>query len=122
MLKLKFQNWLESGTQTYQSGAVGSIPTPQAKSTVNPMNQTVIGDISQPSVVRQEIDPDISSSATDLHDIHKRLQGIFQKVRVKLPVNTHPQIKQSFERELVAGVDGVGRAYTILLPTAQGIQ
>lgn len=68
---------------------------------------------------KRSVDPDISQSAAGLKQIHTQLGQIFGKVRVKsnlLP----PQMKQAFNRELLAGIDGVGRAHAIILPTAQG--
>jgi len=34
----------------------------------------------------------------------------------------YPKMKAAFDRELLAGIDGVGRAHAIILPTAQGAE
>lgn len=68
------------------------------------------------------IDPDILQSAHSLQGIHGQLRDIFAKAREKAAAFRYPKMKTAFDRELMAGIDGVGRAHAIILPTAQGAE
>jgi hypothetical protein len=68
------------------------------------------------------IDPDIAQSAQSLKGIHGQLRDIFAKAREKASAFRYPKMKAAFDRELLAGIDGVGRAHAIILPTAQGAE
>lgn len=83
---------------------------------------TVPGNKSNNSGINGEIDRDISSAASNLKQIHGQLRDIFASVRSKSNAWRYPQMRTSFEKELISGVDGVGRAHAILLPVAKGVQ
>jgi hypothetical protein len=74
--------------------------------------------VSEPSPV----DPDIAKSAQSLQGIHGQLRDIFSMAREKAQAFRYPKMKAAFDRELMAGIDGVGRAHAIILPTARGIE
>lgn len=64
---------------------------------------------------------DLGAHCTSMKDIHDKLKNIFAGVRSKMDAFRSVEMRQSFERELLRGVDSVGRAYAILLPSARGI-
>lgn len=74
----------------------------------------------RPGMGNSFIDPDIDICTKSLRAIHSQLSNIFAKAREKAHVFRHPRMKAAFDKELMAGIDGVGRAHTIILPTARG--
>jgi len=65
-------------------------------------------------------DPEIIKATQNLKGIHQQLTGIFAKAREKAASFRYPQMKAAFDRELIAGIDGVGRAHAIILPNSEG--
>jgi len=122
-----FTTWLESGVALQQRG-LGTdktqlyVPQSGGGSTDNQASDTTVD--YRPGVSgigRHPIDPDIAQSAESLKSIHDQLRGIFVKAREKAQAFRYPKMKAAFDRELIAGIDGVGRAHAIILPTAQGV-
>jgi len=68
------------------------------------------------------IDPDVVRSADTLKSIHGQLRDIFGAIRSRTAAFRSPQMRGAFERELMTGYDGVGRAHAILLPSARGAE
>ena len=78
-----------------------------------------LGPVGRPN---SPIDPDIASSAQSLQGIHSQLRNIFVKAREKAHAFRYPQVKSAFDRQLMTGIDSIGRAHAIILPTARGIE
>lgn len=128
-----FTTWLELQTAQAQDPDKTHIYVPSAQSQVSTGNgasdQTVDYNPGMNSTApdgrsgmgRHPIDPDIAQSAQSLQGIHKQLRDIFVKAREKAQAFRYPKMKAAFDRELISGIDGVGRAHAIILPTAQGI-
>ena len=115
-----FGRWLEDRDNSWL-GSVATEPYVPLMdlSTRNARSDSTLGMNVKRGWFRRSVDPAISQSALDLKQAHTLLAKIFGRVRVKSNL-LHPQMKRAFDRELLAGIDGVGRAHAIILPTAQG--
>lgn len=127
----RFSVWLEDNAQGQNTGVSTGfgnangmnttqsyIPPQGMRSTVDIQGDKTISGNNSP---QKSIDPEISTAANNLQNIHGQLRNIFAQIRKKSDSWRDTHMKGAFERELVAGVDGVGRAHAILLPTAMGI-
>lgn len=119
---LSFANWME-----FQLNQ----PTADPHQTIIGNSQISTGNINQsstglsPQTIRSNIPPihsDIIQSAEGLKSIHNQLRNIFAKARERASSFRHPRIKLAFDRELLSGIDGVGRAHAIIQPTATGAE
>ena len=70
--------------------------------------------------VERQGHPEVIAAQQGLRAAHTQLRDIFAKVRTKMDTFRSPKTKDSFERNLIAGIDGIGRAHAIILPTAKG--
>ena len=59
-------------------------------------------------------DPAIIGHIATLKDIHNNLRNIFTDIRNRVTVFRNHKTRAAFEREMIAGIDGVGRSKAIL--------
>jgi len=114
MSKISFKTWLETEFSTSQKTYI-----PNGTANNGNAETDVAGNNANNFV---PIDPDIAQAAQGLEAIYGQLQQIFMKVREREKSFKYPQMKASFDKQLISGIDGVGRAHAIILPTAQGIK
>lgn len=125
-----FALWLEELGATGQydpSATVDYTPGQAMQSTGNDKKASTAPDPDQTIDYRgpgrsSPIDPEVVKHADSLQAIHGQLRDIFAGIRAKAQAFYYPKMRASFERELTAGVDGVGRAHAILLPSARGAE
>lgn len=125
-----FALWVEdqAATGAYNPQATGEyIPNQALQSTGNEKQASTAPDPEKTIDYRgpgrsSPIDPEVAQTADSLHTIHGQLRDIFAAIRAKAQAFHYPKMRGAFERELTAGVDGVGRAHAILLPSARGAE
>lgn len=123
-----FKNWLDeqAAPYVYDGGETHLDPqvTPNPQRMQMPTTNTGGQDKTQqdPSLSGSSTpDPEMVQAATSLKDMQKQLSAIFQKASQKVGLFRHPQMKSSFQKNLRAGWDDIGRTHAILEPIAQGI-
>lgn len=109
-------------TQEFPQGFSGTGTTKGNSGNTIDNGQTIDYRPNTSNQLSQQGDPDIVQSANGLKMIHNQLRSIFAKAREKANAFRYPKMKAAFDRELMTGIDSVGRAHAIILPTAMGDQ
>ena len=115
MEKSRFKNWLE-GIETQTQGLVNTnMKSPTLKS--GEWDQTTLH---QRALGKSNVDVEILRCSKHLEGIRDQLKSIFSRARERSVLLGSAKVP--FEREMIKGIDGVGRAHMIILPTAMGMK
>jgi len=104
------------------SAALQSTGNARKDSTAMDPNQTIYGGGGGGPGRSSPIDPEVVQATDSLQKIHGQLRDIFAGIKAKAQAFYYPKMRGAFERELTAGIDGVGRAHAIILPSARGAE
>lgn len=74
------------------------------------------------SVSNKKADPEVVAATQSLQQIHGNLRNIFAQIKGKATTFRFPKMKSAFERELINGIDSVGRSHAIIQPSAMGAE
>lgn len=112
----RFIQWLERGedlgaTVDYVPGASMVGTASQAGVTTAPAGG---------QAASQPVDPAVVQHIGSLQTIHGQLRNIFADMRQRVTAFRSQKMRGAFERELIAGIDGIGRSHAILLPSGDG--
>lgn len=104
----RFSQWLETAnlSQTHISSNSNN-QTDKSILTTNSTNS---------SKNQVDFDSSISDAIESLKNIHKRLTSIFATIKQRHTTFDSPELQLAFKREMLTGIDSVGRAHAILTP------
>jgi len=114
----RFIQWLEttdSGTTMVYDPAIAT--QPYISGMVSTDSGAGATTATSPSGVSTVSDPAIATHIGSLKTIHDQLRNIFADIRQRTAAFRSQQMRGAFERELMSGVDGVGRSHAILAPS-----
>ena len=107
----KFTEWLEHINQT-------QMYTPNMTQTthieVPSTDANADGKTHQSTDDTYSSDPAIIGHVATLKNIHDNLRNIFTDIRNRVAVFRNSKTRAAFEREMIAGIDGIGRSKAIL--------
>lgn len=122
---VKFSRWIEElGVQSNNIGSKtdhGSGDTTivnqanvGAKTDQGNRDTTIVGNDTKE--IGRSGDPVVAQNIKSLKDIHNQLRNVFSNIRGRTNAFRNSQMRSSFEKELMTGIDGVGRSHAILSP------
>lgn len=104
----KFSDWMETLDTTE------IMPAVMGQTTVVPS-----GDVTARGIERSQVDVDpvVVGHVKVLQDTHQRLKGMFADLRNRAGAFKTNGTRQAFNREMLAGIDGIGRSHALLAPS-----
>lgn len=121
----RFSQWLEAGPAQTMGATQTYIPDPNQTGEYVPTGSTASfagGNTvqTQHGTAGNEVDPGVVQQIVSLKTIHGQLRDIFADIRQRALAFRSPSMRGAFEREMVTGIDSIGRSHAILAPSGEG--